>query len=362
MLLKTKLIWFALGTTFVVLLSLFFSLNFSTFSILPYSNSSQFNFQTFRESIDTGYSEGKVTMDAQGTMHLHYKLSTKLEEPFTGVYFSKKDSLPPFFDLSCFNAVRVHIKSKKAKRIPLTITFDYEGFSSKQKEFQYVPYTALIDYKGEGDYEISMDDFKEQSWWYRTHHKTPEDFRDIDFTRANFFIIGSCQLIGAGGEDEIEVSSLEFKNSNGKWYLLAVFILSLFYGGLIIYYYMRQKKQVFVPYVANEVTDAPVNKLEKVMQYIAVNYSNPELDQEDMQRELGISAREIGSLLKENLQTSFKNYLNQIRLAEVKRLLKESDLPISDCAYRAGYNNISHFNRVFKTEVGVSPKQFREEK
>ena len=77
---------------------------------------------------------------------------------------------------------------------------------------------------------------------------------------------------------------------------------------------------------------------------------------------LGISSREIGTLLKDNLQTSFKNYLNQIRLAEVKRLLKESDLPISDCAYRAGYNNISHFNRVFKNEIGVSPKQFREEK
>lgn len=362
MLLKTKLWWIALGTTFIVLLSLFFSLNFSTFSILPYSKSSQFNFQTFRESIDTGYSVASVNMDDEGAMHLKYKLSTKMEEPFTGVYFSKKDSLPPFFDVSDFNTVKVHLKSTKAKRIPLTITFDYEGFSAKQQDFKYVPYTALVDYKGEGDYEISIDDFKEQSWWYRAHHKTPEDFRDIDFTRANFFIVGSCQLLGAGGEDEIEMSALDFTSNNAAWYQLTAFLLLLLYATLLIYYFMRQKKQVFVPYVANELSEAPVSKLDKVMQYIAVNYSNPELDQDDMQRELGISSREIGTLLKDNLQTSFKNYLNQIRLAEVKRLLKESDLPISDCAYRAGYNNISHFNRVFKTEVGVSPKQFREEK
>ncbi len=362
MLLKNKLIWIALGTTFFVLIALFFSLNFSTFSILPYSKSSQFNYQSFRESIDSGYSEAKITTDNKGALHLNYKLCKKLEEPFTGVYFSKKDSLPPFFDVSTFNTLRIHLKSIKAKRIPLTITFDYDGFSSKQKEFQYVPYTALVDYKGEGDYEISLNDFKEQSWWYRYHHKTPEDFKNIDFSRANFFIIGSCQLLGAGGEDEIEVSSLDFVNNNGKWYLLIAIILIVFYSILVIYYYMRQKKQVFIPYIANEVNDAPVNKLDKVMQYIAVNYSNPELDQEALQRELGISTREIGTLLKEKLNTSFKNYLNQIRLAEVKRLLKESDLPISDIAYRAGYNNISHFNRVFKTEVGVSPKQFRDEK
>ena len=149
MLLKTKLWWIALGTTFIVLLSLFFSLNFSTFSILPYSKSSQFNFQTFRESIDTGYSVASVNMDNEGAMHLKYKLSTKMEEPFTGVYFSKKDSLPPFFDVSDFNTVKVHLKSAKAKRIPLTITFDYEGFSAKQHDFQYVPSTALVDYKGE---------------------------------------------------------------------------------------------------------------------------------------------------------------------------------------------------------------------
>ena len=287
-------------------------------------------------------------------------MSSKLEEPFTGVFFSKKDTLPPFFDVSVFNAVKIHLKSIKAKRIPLTLTFDYEGFSSVKKEFQYVPYTALIDYKGEGDYEIAMSDFKEQSWWYRTHHKTPEDFKNIDFARANFFIIGTCQLLGAGGEDEIEVSMVEFYNDNYKWYLLSSLVLVFFYSVLLVYYYMRQKKQVLIPYVANELSDLPASKLEKVTQYISVHYTNAELTQEDMQRELGISAREIGTLLKDNLQTSFKNYLNQIRLAEVKRLLKESDLPISDCAYKAGYNNISHFNRVFKTETGVSPKQYRE--
>lgn len=362
MLLKTKLLWIAFGTTLLVLILAFFSLNFSSFSVLPYSANSPFNFKTFRESLDSGFSKSIVTMDEKGTMRLTYQLSNKLEEPFTGVFFSKKDSLPPFFDVSVYNSVLVHVKSKKAKRIPITITFDYEGFSAKQKEFQYVPYTALVDYVGEGDYEISLADFQEQSWWYRTHHKSPEDFKNIDFTRANFLIIGSCQLLGAGGEDEIEVANLEFYNNNTNYYISIVLLLVLLYSSLFVYYFMKQKKQVFVPYVANDVSDAAVTKLDKVMQYIAVNYTNPDLDQEDMQRELGISAREIGSLLKDNLQTSFKNYLNQIRLAEVKRLLKETDLPVSDCAYRSGYNNISHFNRVFKNEVGVSPKQFREEK
>jgi len=359
--LKNKLIFLALGITVIVLVFLSVGLNFSTYSILPKGKNTDFNFSVFHESIDTGYSEGKIEIDTNGALHLKYKLSKKFEEPFTGVYFSKKDSLPPFFNVSDFNTLKVHLKSLKAKRIPLTLTYDYEGFSSKQKEFQYVPYTALVEYTGEGDYELKLSDFKQQSWWYRYHHKTPEDFKNIDFSRANFFIVGSCQLLGAGGEDEITVSSVEFYSDNTSWYLGGGVVLILIYIVLLVYYFLSQKKEVFVPYVPNVINNEPVDKLDKIVQYISVHYTNPDLDQEDMQRELGISAREIGALLKEKLHTSFKNYLNQIRLAEVKRLLKETNLPISDCAYRAGYNNISHFNRVFKTETGVSPKQFREE-
>ena len=96
--------------------------------------------------------------------------------------------------------------------------------------------------------------------------------------------------------------------------------------------------------------------------FIAKNYANPELSANDLQQSLGISEREIGLLIKNKLDSSFKAYLNSIRLTEVKRLLVETDFPVSDIAYRTGYNNIPHFNRLFKKEMDCTPKEFRERK
>jgi AraC-like DNA-binding protein len=40
--------------------------------------------------------------------------------------------------------------------------------------------------------------------------------------------------------------------------------------------------------------------------------------------------------------------------------LKETSLSISEIAYLVGYNNVTHFNRVFKEKIGISPSEFKE--
>lgn len=96
------------------------------------------------------------------------------------------------------------------------------------------------------------------------------------------------------------------------------------------------------------------------MNYIGLNFANPDLSVTDIQLALGISTREIGVIIKDELNSNFKTFLNNIRLTEVKRLLLESDLSISEIAYNTGYSNISHFNRIFKKEFEMSPSEFRE--
>ncbi|MBN2534125.1 MAG: helix-turn-helix domain-containing protein [Spirochaetales bacterium] len=48
-----------------------------------------------------------------------------------------------------------------------------------------------------------------------------------------------------------------------------------------------------------------------------------------------------------------------IRLAEAKRLLKETDIMISEIASQVDFHTIPHFNRIFKDNEKVSPKDFR---
>jgi AraC-like DNA-binding protein len=347
--------------TGVLLLSFFLSLNFSSKYLLPFDKNDGFTFTTYHEALDKDWSLSTVSPDSGGGIKFTYKLTSVKDEPFTGFYITKKDSLNDLFSVDDFNTIKIHIQAKKAKRIPLTITLDYKGFTSRKKELSSMPFTTTVDYDGDRVYEIKLSDFKTPSWWYRYHQLSEKDFKHPDFTRVNYFIIGNCELLAKGVEDEIRIKSVQFTNNNTKSYFVFALIALAGYAAMGIYVLFTRKKKVLVPFVANEITDEARDKTGLIVQYLSKNYINPELTQMDVQRDLGISAREIGQLLKDNHHSSFKNYLNQIRLAEVKRLLKESDLPVSDIAYKSGYNNISHFNRVFKTEVGVNPKQFREQ-
>jgi transcriptional regulator GlxA family with amidase domain len=46
---------------------------------------------------------------------------------------------------------------------------------------------------------------------------------------------------------------------------------------------------------------------------------------------------------------------------EAQRLLRESEESITDIAWLAGFSNFSHFGKMFKRTVQVSPRVYRQE-
>ncbi len=56
---------------------------------------------------------------------------------------------------------------------------------------------------------------------------------------------------------------------------------------------------------------------------------------------------------------SLFDYLAEVRIEFSYKLLAESSLPISMVAQEAGFQNVSHFNRVFKKLSGVTPKEYK---
>jgi AraC-like DNA-binding protein/mannose-6-phosphate isomerase-like protein (cupin superfamily) len=56
---------------------------------------------------------------------------------------------------------------------------------------------------------------------------------------------------------------------------------------------------------------------------------------------------------------TFTDYVNDVRLAEASRRLVESDAAVSAIAVGCGYPNLSHFNRRFRAQTGMSPREFR---
>ena len=66
-------------------------------------------------------------------------------------------------------------------------------------------------------------------------------------------------------------------------------------------------------------------------------------------------------IIKDRTGNSFEGYVNYLRLEEAKKLLQSNKHEtISEVAHSVGFESLSNFNRVFKSQVGVSPKNFVE--
>jgi len=95
--------------------------------------------------------------------------------------------------------------------------------------------------------------------------------------------------------------------------------------------------------------------------YVARNVSNPALAPQHAADALGISLRLVHRLFAER-STTFGRFLLERRLDVCRRSLDDpahAGRAISDIAFAAGFNELSHFSRAFKARFGASPRHYR---
>src|SRR5215472_3489781 len=102
-------------------------------------------------------------------------------------------------------------------------------------------------------------------------------------------------------------------------------------------------------------------RLAAALNYIASHFWDPELNLAKVAQSLSISPRYLQRLL-ESSGTSFTAYLTKLRLKHAFTLLTAETLidgRICDIALQAGFSDISHFNRLFRSRFGDTPKGVR---
>ncbi|MDE7298638.1 MAG: AraC family transcriptional regulator, partial [Lachnospiraceae bacterium] len=58
--------------------------------------------------------------------------------------------------------------------------------------------------------------------------------------------------------------------------------------------------------------------------------------------------------------STFQENVKQVRLGRAKILLRESAKNIEAISEDVGYENVEHFNRLFKKAFGMTPVQYRQ--
>ena len=96
-----------------------------------------------------------------------------------------------------------------------------------------------------------------------------------------------------------------------------------------------------------------------IISHIHANYDQ-ELSLDLLAGQFYINKYYLCELFKLVTGQSPNQYIINYRLMKAKELLR-SGSSVEDACARAGFNNMSHFSRTFKSRVGLSPKQYQKE-
>lgn len=76
-------------------------------------------------------------------------------------------------------------------------------------------------------------------------------------------------------------------------------------------------------------------------------------------RRLGVPARRLSEAVNRVAGTNVSRHINSYRIAHAKRLLAETDLPVTEVMLEAGFLSKSTFNTEFRRITGQTPSAFR---
>ena len=79
----------------------------------------------------------------------------------------------------------------------------------------------------------------------------------------------------------------------------------------------------------------------------------------DYSEKLTISANYLNALIKEKLDISAENVIQNRVILEAERLLLNTDLSVTEISYELGFSDKSHFGKYFKKVTLESPNNFR---
>jgi len=110
--------------------------------------------------------------------------------------------------------------------------------------------------------------------------------------------------------------------------------------------------------VLNEEEMALAGRIENFLDLEKV-YQEPTYSRADLARECAVPEGVVSRVINLYFQKSFPQLMNERRIADAKRLLRETDAPVQVISSEVGFNSLPSFNRVFKELTGDSPSQFR---
>jgi AraC-like DNA-binding protein len=210
-------------------------------------------------------------------------------------------------------------------------------------------------------------------------HTFWSDYRDPVCFLAVYFL---PEVICAPGQDSFDREFLEpfyqgqetrkhFRRSDLRDDAIPKMIVDMYnLGQQKAYFYRHQQKALLLQLLAGMRTTLFTDTLELRTRHRSLDRLKPLLNEVNARHwermtiseaatRVGCSRYYFCRLFKKVLGMTFVEYLNRTRIDHAKDLLLSSDHAISYIAEEVGFENISHFNKMFREFTGITPSRFR---
>jgi AraC-like DNA-binding protein len=109
----------------------------------------------------------------------------------------------------------------------------------------------------------------------------------------------------------------------------------------------------------NQILHHNSRRIDKVLEYMNLNFQQ-NITLKDLAKIVSMTEVSFSRFIKKRTGNTFVDTLNEIRIGHASRMLIAQNESIAEIAVQCGFNNISNFNRVFKSKKHCTPKEFRE--
>lgn len=100
------------------------------------------------------------------------------------------------------------------------------------------------------------------------------------------------------------------------------------------------------------------NRIKKVLEFVSENFQN-DIMLEDVAQLANMSESAFSRYFKKRTRKTFSTFLTEIRIEHACKLLQNDKMSVSEISFDSGFNNLSNFNRQFKTIKKIPPLTYR---
>ena len=113
------------------------------------------------------------------------------------------------------------------------------------------------------------------------------------------------------------------------------------------------------------ITTAPKKELTQdkllndIMFYLNEHYMNSNFNLDELAKEMNYSKSYLCHYFLQKRHMTILSYVNNLRITQAKKLLRDSTFSITDIAFQIGFNDSNYFSNSFKKITGITPLEYR---